>query len=62
MNGGGIGFIGVLAITFIVLKLTGVIGWPWVWVLAPIWLGLVLYVVVAVIVFVFIQRFFRDDR
>lgn len=61
MNSGGIGFVGVLTITFIVLKLVGFIGWPWVWVLAPIWIGLVVYLVVAVAVFVLIQLFFRDD-
>ena len=36
---GGIGFTGALAITFIVLKLTHVIDWPWVWVLSPIWIS-----------------------
>jgi hypothetical protein len=41
---GGIGFIGLLAILFIGLKLGGIISWSWLWVLAPIWvpLGLVL--------------------
>ena len=34
---GGIGFCGLLTIAFIVLKLTGVISWSWLWVLAPIW-------------------------
>ena len=34
---GGIGFCGVLAIVFIVLKLIGKIDWSWWWVLAPIW-------------------------
>lgn len=33
---GGIGFCGILAVAFIVLKLTGVINWSWLWVLAPI--------------------------
>ena len=33
---GGIGFCGVLAIVFIVLKLCKVISWSWLWVLAPI--------------------------
>lgn len=33
----GISFSGLLAIAFIVLKLTGVIDWKWVWILAPIW-------------------------
>lgn len=34
----GIGFLGLLAIAFIVLKLTNVINWSWIWVLAPIWI------------------------
>jgi hypothetical protein len=34
----GIGFFGLLAIVFITLKLIGVIGWSWVWVLSPIWI------------------------
>jgi hypothetical protein len=34
---GGIGFFGLLAIVFIVLKLTGQIRWSWVWVTAPLW-------------------------
>ena len=29
--------LGLLGIAFIVLKLCGVIDWPWIWVLAPIW-------------------------
>ncbi len=50
---GGIGFLGLLTIVFIVLKLTGFIAWSWWWVLAPFWapvllaifiiLGVVLY-------------------
>lgn len=36
---GGVGFSGLLAIAFIVLKLTGCIGWDWIWVLAPIWIS-----------------------
>ena len=35
---GGVGFCGLLAIAFIVLKLIGVITWSWVWVLSPIWI------------------------
>lgn len=35
---GGIGFCGLLTIAFIILKLTGVISWSWLWVLAPIWI------------------------
>ena len=36
-NYGGIGFAGLLTIVFIVLKLTKVITWSWLWVLAPFW-------------------------
>ena len=38
-SSGGIGFVGLLTIVFIVLKLTGVIAWSWLWVLAPIWIS-----------------------
>ena len=37
-NHGGIGFCGLLGIVFITLKLTSVIDWSWVWVLAPLWI------------------------
>lgn len=50
---GVISFEGLLTIAFIVLKLTGVISWSWLWVLSPIWIstliGMIL-VVAAVIV------------
>lgn len=39
---GGIGFFGALTIAFIVLRLCGIISWPWLWVLAPIWLPILL--------------------
>lgn len=35
--GGGIGFLGMLAILFIGLKLAGIITWPWWVVLLPLW-------------------------
>lgn len=35
---GGIGFVGLLTILFIGLKLTNVIAWSWWWVLSPIWI------------------------
>jgi len=37
-SSGGIGFVGLLTIVFIVLKLCDVINWTWWWVLAPIWI------------------------
>ena len=35
---GGVGFLSLLALVFITLKLTGFISWSWLWVLAPIWI------------------------
>ena len=40
VNFGGIGT--MLAIIFMVLKLTGNIDWSWVWVFAPIWIPVAL--------------------
>lgn len=34
-SGGGIGFLGLLQIAFIVLKLMDFIDWSWWWVLSP---------------------------
>lgn len=34
---GGVGFLGLLALIFITLKLTGVIDWSWWWILSPLW-------------------------
>lgn len=51
----GVGFVGLLQIAFIVLKLTGVIHWSWIWVLAPIWIDVILLVLL-VIVLVAIER------
>lgn len=51
-SSGGIGFPGLLTILFVGLKLTHVIAWPWLWVLAPLWIsaGLVALVVTFVLV------------
>ena len=39
----------LLLVAFIVLKLTGVIGWSWWWVLSPLWIPIALVVVVLII-------------
>ena len=44
-----IGFFGLLAILFIALKLTGVITWSWLWVLAPIWIPFIIAVFILII-------------
>ena len=58
---GSIGFWGLLQIVFIVLKLTHVIDWPWVWVLAPAWIGSVLSLAVLIPLFV-IWRKMKHNR
>ena len=51
-GGRGIGFAGALTIAFIVLKLCGVIGWSWLWVLSPLWLSMALVILVVLVIFV----------
>lgn len=48
----GIGFTGLLAIAFIVLKLTKVIDWSWWWVLAPLWIPVAIYLFILFVIFV----------
>ena len=48
-SSGGIGFVGLLTILFIALKLTGVIAWSWWWVLSPLWIGAIITAVVLLI-------------
>ena len=50
VSNGGIGFFGLLAIVFIVLKLTKVIAWSWFWVLAPVWISVILWLGLLVLI------------
>ena len=53
----GIGFVGLLTLIFITLKLLHIIDWSWWWVLAPIWVNLVLgTILVLIIVIIAIRR------
>lgn len=58
---GGIGFCGLLAVAFIVLKLTGVINWSWLWVLAPIWIptAITLAIIVTALIAVLVKETLR---
>lgn len=51
----------LLAVAFIVLKVTHLIDWPWVWVLAPIWIptGIVLAAIVIVLIVVLTKEALR---
>ena len=58
---GGIGFCGLLAVAFIVLKLCNVISWSWVWVLSPIWISIA-FLLLCTIVLTIIDTFDKGRR
>lgn len=45
-----IGVTGFLGVALIVMKLSGIINWAWVWVLAPIWLPNLIMIIALMIV------------
>lgn len=47
--GGGITFLGLLQVAFIVLKLCGVVTWPWTMVLIPLWIDIAIVAIVLII-------------
>lgn len=51
VTGGGTSILGLLGVTFVVLKLLHVINWSWWWVTAPFWGSLVLFIVLVVVFF-----------
>lgn len=42
----GLGIFSILTIIFIILKLTKVIKWSWVWVFAPMWIWLIIAILI----------------
>lgn len=56
----GIGFLGLLAIVFIVLKLCKVIDWSWWYVTMPLWGELA--IVIIVFIFIFIYKLIKDSN
>lgn len=57
----GINFAEALGVVFIVLRLCGVIDWPWVWVLAPIWVPIGLWLLAVLIAFIWAMMKDRKD-
>lgn len=45
----------VLGLIFIVLKLCGVICWPWIWVLAPFWISFCIWLVIILTVILILK-------
>lgn len=48
----GIGTSTLLGIIFIILKISGVIDWEWLWVLSPFWIPISIFVVVLLVIFI----------
>lgn len=61
-SSGGIGFIGLLQIAFIVMKLCKVITWSWLWVMSPLWISAVLLLVLIVIYKVLVAQREKRER
>jgi hypothetical protein len=56
-SSGGIGFVGLLTLLFIALKLTNYIDWSWWWVLSPMWIGfLLIFIIVAAVIGMAIKK------
>lgn len=43
-----------LFIIFLVLKLTDIIDWSWVWVLSPLWIPYMLFFIISIVVVLFV--------
>lgn len=63
-NAGGLGFVSVLTLIFIILKLVNVIDWSWLWVLSPIWisLGLIFLVTFCGFIYFIIRRKYMKKK
>ena len=57
----GIGFIGVLTVAFIVLKLCNVIDWSWWIVLSPIWGELIVIAIIVIAYYIFLKFFMKKQ-
>ena len=53
LKGRDLAITGSLGVAFVVLKLTGVIDWSWLWVTAPLWLPVAIVVVLFVVWYAF---------
>ena len=62
-SSGGIGICGLLGVTFIVLRICGIIDWSWWWVTAPLWMPTALVIVIIIVLFVVYGiRTLRDEE
>lgn len=59
---GGIGFGSALLLTFIILKLVGVVDWSWWWVLSPIWIPVIVLLLAVLILLIVLYRIVKYFR
>jgi hypothetical protein len=61
MKGSGVGFLGLLALLVIALKLMGYVTWSWCWVTVPLWgpFALAGFGFFVAVVFVFIKELLK---
>jgi|GEM_PF-2550071 hypothetical protein len=62
----GGGFLSMLTIVFVGLKLARIIDWPWLWVLSPLWIpaaltlcGVLLALLIALVAMIFFRGAFK---
>ncbi|MGD9381886.1 MAG: hypothetical protein PVI03_05520 [Candidatus Thorarchaeota archaeon] len=55
-SSGGIGFVGLLTVLFVGLKLTGYIAWSWWWVLSPLWISFSFGLLMAIVLGYFLWK------
>lgn len=51
----------ILTIIFIVLQITKIITWSWLWVLSPLWISAGLIAITLVVVLIFGRVIMKDD-
>lgn len=59
-SSGGIGFLDLLTIVFVTLKLLGKIDWSWWWVLSPVWIFTLIFISIFALIELFL--FLRDRK
>lgn len=58
--GRGIGALDLLGVAFVVMKLCGVVGWRWLWVLIPFWIQLAAGALVLLVIALLLALCHRD--
>lgn len=48
----GMGIVSVLTIAFIILKLSGLIEWSWIWALSPLWISVLIVAIAFAIILI----------